>query len=80
MPVGAGLQHIQARELQVGDTAGKGLAGLLEHIQTGRAEQQVAPGALAIAAGSVNQAAQKGEETRRTVHLVQDDQFVEVAF
>ncbi len=73
------LEDIERRQLDTGDAAGRGLAGRLQQVDRGRAQEQESPGPQAATAPSVDQPAQGLEQLRQALDLVQDDQPVLVA-
>ena len=76
--VDAHLGQVEGRQLGEGDPTGQRLAGLGEQVDRGGAEQQEAAGPFAFAPAGVDHPAQRFEQARGAVDLVEDDQLVGV--
>ena len=77
-PLGAHLGQVERSQFDEVDSPGERLAGLGEQLERRRAQQEESPGPLAFSATGVDRAAQRFEQARRAVDLVEDDQLVGV--
>ena len=69
------LGEVEGGEFNERDPPGQALAGLGQQVDRGGAQQQEPPGASALAPGLVDHAAQRFEQARRPVDLIEDDEL-----
>ncbi len=70
------FENVERTQFDMGDPAGEGFSRLPEQFHRGRAQQQKSAAADASTPPPVDQAAQRLEQFRRSLHFVEDDQLV----
>ena len=75
-PVLFQLKRVERAEVHVGDPPGQALAGLAQQLDRRRPEDEKTPGASSAAATLIDESAQRLEDLRHAVDLIEDDQAV----